>query len=101
MPIVVVLPVPLTPTTRTTAGGPSNREPLLPVDRDEIGDDLLQALDELRLARGLALLEPPDDLDGRGHPAVGRDQRLLDPLPRLVVAGVEEELARERLPACA
>ena len=99
LPIVVVFPVPLTPTTRTTVRRPVEAEPLLPLDRDEIGDDLLQAVDELGLARGLALLEALHDLDRRGDAAVGRDQRLLDPLPRLVVARVEEELARERLPA--
>ena len=33
--------------------------------------------------------EPLDQLVGRGHAHVGRDQRLLERLPRLVVARVE------------
>ena len=100
MPIVVVFPVPLTPTTRTTAGGPPSASRSCPSTVTSVGDDLLQPLDELLLAPGLALLEALHDLDGRGHAAVGGDQRLLDALPGLVVAGVEEEVARERLPAC-
>jgi hypothetical protein len=48
----------------------------------------------------LALLEAADDLDRRRHTDIGLDEGLLDPLPRCVVCGVEEELLRER-PAAA
>ena len=76
----------------------AEREPLLAVGRDELGDHLLEPGDELLLARRLARLEPLHDLDGRRDAAVGRDQRLLDPLPRLLVA--RDRRASSRVSAC-
>ena len=78
---------------------PIERQALLALDRDELGHDLLQPLDELLLARGLALLQALHDLDSRRDAAVGGDQRLLDPFPRLLVARIEQQLAGQRLPA--
>ena len=42
-----------------------------------------------QLAGDLARLEPLDELGRRRDPDVGGDQRLLEPLPRLVVARIE------------
>ena len=49
-------------------------------------------------------LEPPDELGRRRHADVGRDQRLLEALPGLVVGRVERgggELVGQRAPALA
>ena len=80
-------------------GRPPERQALLAVDADQVGHDLLQALEQRLAARGLARLQALDDLDRGRDAAVRRDERLLDALPRVVVARVEEQLARERLPA--
>ena len=52
----------------------------------------------------VAGLEPAHELGGRAHADVALDQRLLEPLPVLVVAGIEGrrgELAGERAAALA
>ena len=57
-----------------------------------------------QLAGDLARLEPLDELCRRRNPDVGRDQRLLEPLPGLVVARVERgrrNLLRQRAAALA
>ena len=48
-----------------------------------------------------ARLEPPHDLGRRRHADISVDQRLLEPLPRLLVAGSKprRELGRQRPPA--
>ena len=87
--MVVVLPVPLTPTTRMTAGAsgwlarPGHRV----TGREQP--------DELGLERQLRRQVPAlacsfDDLDGEVRPKVGRDEHLLDPLPCLVAAAAAE-----------
>ena len=85
LPIVVVLPVPLTPTTRITLGvsGQVERAGLA----EQLGDLLGERLAEV--AELAARLEPADELGGRADADVARDQRLLEPLPVLVVAGIE------------
>ena len=85
LPIVVVFPVPLTPTTRIDAGLAIERE------RGRLAEDRLDLLGEriLETAGDAARLEPPHELRGRGHAYVAADQRLLEPLPGLVVPGVE------------
>ena len=97
---MVVLPVPFTPTTRITLGL------LRQVQRarvaEELGDLLRERVAEVaELAAGL---EPAHELGGRAHADVALDQRLLEPLPGLLVAGVEGgggELACERAAALA
>ncbi len=105
LPIVVVLPVPLTPTTRTTAGFFAGRSAALPTCRD-LGEQLdqpsagrLRPLDLAALDLGL---EPADDIRGRAGADVGHDQRLLEPLPGFGVERLEErgaDLGAERLAA--
>ena len=95
LPIVVVLPVPLTPTTRMTLGL------LLDMEDPRLAEQRLDLLGErgAELAEVGPRLEPPDELGGRRHADVGGDQRLLEPLPRLLVARVERgrgELLGER-----
>ena len=95
LPIVVVLPVPLTPTTRITAGRACTWR--IPGSPRSASISSVSAAPEL--AEVGACLEPPHELGGRRHADVGGDQRLLEPLPRLVVAGVERrrgELLGER-----
>src|SRR3954468_6117460 len=84
LPIVVVLPVPLTPTTRITAGaggtagggGPAARPG--PPPRAEGGVQ----------ARGAAGGPgPPHELGRRADADVAGDEPLLEPLPVRVVAG--------------
>ena len=89
MPIVVVLPVPLTPTIIITAGSPL-RSIRRPPGRGDLGEQLDQALaDRLAVGRDRPrldlVLEPPDDLRGGLRADVGEDQRLLQALPGLVV----------------
>ena len=83
LPIVVVLPVPLTPTTRITAGSWCD------VERRRLAEQRGDLLGErgLQLGQVLARLEPADQLGRRAHADVGVDQRLLEPLPRRVVLG--------------
>ena len=100
LPIVVVLPVPLTPTTRITAGSCATSS----VARlaEERGDLLGERAREL--GQVLPRLEAPDQLGGRAHADVGVDQRLLEPLPRRVVLGIEgrdDDLLGERTPRLA
>ena len=97
-PIVVVFPVPFTPTTRITLGLAVERE------RRRIAEQRLDLLDErvLEIPGDAARLEPPHELGRRGNADVASDQRLLEPLPRLVVGRVEprrRELGGERLAA--
>ena len=97
LPIVVVLPVPFTPTTRITAGVAPSASVLSPCGAARSATTSSSAGDEVVLRRGPALLQAPDDLDRGRHADVGGDQRLLDPLPGLVVGRIEEhggELAR-------
>ena len=100
MPIVVVLPVPLTPTTRITAGSWCD------VERRRLAEERGDLLGERRLQLGQVLprLEAADQLGGRAHADVGVDQRLLEPLPRGVVVRVERrdlQLLGERPPRLA
>src|SRR5206468_91063 len=76
-----------------------NRETTVSVRGDELLDDGLEPVEELRFASGLALLEPFDDLDSRRNPDVGPDERLLDSFPRGLVRGVEEQVVSERAAA--
>ena len=97
LPIVVVLPVPLTPTTRITVG-------LVPhVERRRLAEKRRDLVRErfAEIAELAARLEPLHELRRRRHADVGLDQRLLEPLPREVVAGIERrdrDLLRERAP---
>ena len=100
MPIVVVLPVPLTPTTRITLGLAGQ------VQRSRLAEHLGDLLRErgVQVGQLVASLEPAHELGGRADADVALDQRLLEPLPVLVVAGIEGrggELARERAAALA
>ena len=98
MPTVVVLPVPLTPTTRITVGC---------APRANVGGGAEELLDLLRerlaeVAHLAAGLEPPHDLGRRADADVAVDERLLEPLPGLLVAGVEragDDLCRQRAAA--
>ena len=97
LPIVVVLPVPLTPTTRITLGAPSTcrMRRLAEERRDLLCERCVQ------VAELAARLEPPHELRRRGHADVALDQRLLEPLPVRRVARVERrgrDLADERAP---
>ena len=97
LPIVVVLPVPLTPTTRITVG--SGRRSILssPVRASSASSSarrLVSASPPTSVALlGLAL-ELLDDLGGRARADVGVDQRLLEALPGLLV---EVALEQRRL----
>ena len=83
LPIVVVLPVPLTPTMRITVGWLRDVDALqLGVVRpqqlgDHVGQLVLERLPGLDLLGGAALLELVDDLDGAVDAHVGGDQHLL------------------------
>ena len=73
--------------------------PRLPEHRRRFLDERLG-----EIAGHAARLEPLDELGGGRHADVGRDQRLLEPLPGLVVGRVEGgcgELAGQRAPALA
>src|SRR4029079_7008121 len=107
-PTVVVFPVPLTPTTRITAGRPSTRESAS--ERSRLGAarggrasrsppraagsdggerSLARPAANGRLVRGAldldALPESLDELGGRLHAEVGGDEGVLDLLPGLLV----------------
>ena len=97
LPIVVVLPVPLTPATMITVGSWRRSMRSSPGPGD-VGQQLTQPLRQ-RLAAldgaGLGLLlELADDLGRRARADVGHDQRLLEALPRLLV---ERALEQRRL----
>ena len=73
-------------------------------ERRRLAEERLDLLDErlLQVAGHAARLESADELCGRRHADVAGDQRLLEPLPRIVVRRVEGgrgELGRERTPA--
>ena len=94
MPIVVVLPVPLTPTIISTAGS-AERSILARAVAGDLGQDLDQAVaDGLAVGghgAGLDLVLEPFDHRRRGRgTGVGEDQRLLQQLPGFVVDPVEE-----------
>ena len=104
LPIVVVLPVPLTPTTRITVG--SGRRSILssPVRASWASSSARRLRERLaadeRALLGLAL-ELLDDLGGRRGADVGVDQRLLEALPGVLVEVALEQrgldLGGERL----
>ena len=96
-PQVVVLPVPFTPTTSTTAGRPSW---LVATLRSVRGADLGQQLVAQQRPRllGGARAEHPhpglqrlDELGRRSHAHVGGEQRLFDLLPVVVADGVARQ----------
>ena len=88
--MVVVLPVPLTPTTSRTAGPPSADGPRRPVEvaRDEQGREL-GADRRLGATRVATLAGPLDEIDGERRADVAGDERLLDVVPLRVVAAEE------------
>jgi hypothetical protein len=76
------------------------------VQRPRLAEHLGDLLGErpVQVGQLVAGLEPADELGGRADTDVALDQRLLEPLPVLVVAGVERgcgELAGERAAALA
>ena len=88
LPTVVVLPAPLTPTTRTTPGSPSCRSVperavhVGPEDGDELVDQQLPQVGAARGGQHHRLgAQPLDDLRGRGEADVGGQEGLLDLLP--------------------
>ena len=87
-PIVVVLPVPFTPTTSTTAGFAES------VEARRAPEQRLHLLDEtvLQTARRPPQLEATNQLGGCRHADVAADERLLEPLPRVRVGRVERGL---------
>ena len=98
LPIVVVFPVPFTPTTSMTLGSPRERE------RRCVAEERLDLLDErvLEPAGDAASLEPAHELRGRRDTDIAADERLLEPFPRLVVGRIERrrrQLGRQRPPA--
>ena len=86
--MVVVLPVPLTPTTRITAGLVAEVDRVV-ARAGQLGQQLGEPRGERLAADQVALLglllELGDDLRGRAGADVGVDQRLLEPLPGLLV----------------
>ena len=94
MPIVVVLPVPFTPTINSTAGSPLRSIGARPVEATSA-----------RISISLPRTAPPSagtapdstSCSSRsttaavvGRPGVGKDQRLLEPFPGLLVDPIEE-----------
>ena len=74
------------------------------VERRRLAEELGDLLRERRaeVADRAAGLEPAHQLGGRAHADVAGDQRLLEPLPRALVAGVErrdDDLLRQRAAA--
>ena len=97
LPIVVVLPVPLTPTTSRTEG--RSETPSVGGSPNRSRDLLGECFAELRHVT--ARLEPSDQLGRRTDADVGVDERLLEPLPRRVVGRIERrdlDLLGERAP---
>ncbi len=82
LPIVVVLPVPLTPTTRTHGRAAGHGRTRVP---DEIAGDeerrQLGADGRLGSTGGTAAPGAIDELDGQRGADVARDERLLDVVP--------------------
>ena len=97
LPIVVVLPVPLTPTTRMTVGSGRMSIVSSPVRANWASSCASRSVSCLAADQpallGLAL-ELLDDLRGRAGADVGVDQRLLEALPGLLV---EVALEQRRL----
>ena len=76
------------------------------IERSGLAEHVRDLLCERRaeIAELVPGLEAADELSGRADAHVALDQRLLEPLPVLVVAGIEGrggELAREGAPALA
>ena len=98
LPTVVVLPVPLTPTTRITVG----LAPSAIVGGAPNSSSISSASASPRSSELATGLEAPHDL-GRGADAdVAVDESLLEPLPGLLVGGVERagrDLGRQRAAA--
>ena len=88
--MVVVLPVPLTPTTSTTAGPPpvAGRGVQARSRSHEQGRQLGPD-GGLGAARVAALAGALDEVDGQRRPDVPGDERLLDLVPLRVVAAEE------------
>ena len=80
--MVVVLPVPLTPTTSTTAGPPATAERGLQARSRATSSEASSSADGLF---GTARLASPagalDEVDGEGRADIARDERLLDLVP--------------------
>jgi hypothetical protein len=84
LPIVVVLPVPLTPTTRITAGARGRRA-------SGLAEQRRQLLDERVRDRAVAALSSRRTTSARrGNADVGGDERLLEPLPGRLVGRIED-----------
>ena len=85
LPTVVVLPVPLTPTTRITVGFRAECE------RRRGPNSLLDLLGErvAEVGQLATRLQSPHDLRRCANAHITVDQGFLEPLPRLFVAGVE------------
>jgi hypothetical protein len=81
-PIVVVLPVPLTPTTRITLGLPRGRA-------SRLAEHLRDLLRERAVQVGQLVprFESAHELGGGTHADIALDQRLLEPLPVLALPG--------------
>ena len=100
LPIVVVLPVPLTPTTSITVGCSRSEMRSAPGSPGlrQLGQQLLQAGGErlgTRQLAGLGLaLQALHHARGGARPDVGEDQRLLQALPRLLVVGIAGQRGR-------
>ena len=94
--MVVVLPVPLTPTTRTTAGPPATAERGRPVEvaRDEQRGEL-GADGRLGTARVAAPAGALDEVDRERRADVAGDERLLDVVPGRTLAGAGPEEAAQ------
>ena len=74
------------------------------VQRRGLAEQRCELLGErlVQVGEVLASLQSAHELGRRAHADVGTDQRLLEPLPRRVVTGIERrgrELGRERAPA--
>ena len=73
-------------------------------ERGRLAEERFDLLDErlLEVSGNAARLEPAHELGGRGNADVAADERLLEPLPGLVVRGVERrrrELGGQRTAA--
>ena len=92
LPMVVVLPVPLTPTTRITVGFAVEVEPRR--GSEELLDLLGERLAEI--AHFATQLQAPHELRRRGDADISVDERLLESLPGLLVGSVERAARRSR-----
>ncbi len=98
MPIVVVFPVPLTPTTRTMVGPSAAR-----AEHRRLAEERLDLFREraAEIAQLAASLEAPDELGGRRDADIRADEGDLEPFPGVLLRGVERrsELCDERAAA--